>query len=54
MACGGFYRTVVAKAKLPEIVKMAKEFVKEEAEHVKILEAWITREEWAAKHPSSS
>jgi len=43
-----FYRTVVAKAKLPEIVKMAKEFVKEEAEHVKILEAWITREEWAA------
>lgn len=49
-----FYRTVVAKAKLPEIVKMAKEFVKEEAEHVKILEAWITREEWAAKHPSSS
>jgi hypothetical protein len=49
-----FYRTVVAKAKLPEIVKMAKEFVKEETEHVKILEAWITREEWAAKHPSSS
>ncbi|MGO8845325.1 MAG: ferritin family protein [Methylocella sp.] len=46
-----FYRTVVAKAKLPEIVKMAKEFTKEEAEHVKILEAWITREEWAAKHP---
>jgi rubrerythrin/ferredoxin len=48
-----FYRTVVAKAKLPEITKMAKEFVKEEAEHVKILEAWITREEWAAKHASS-
>jgi hypothetical protein len=30
---------------------MAKEFVKEEADHVKILEAWITREEWAAKNP---
>jgi hypothetical protein len=32
---------------------MAKEFVKEEAEHVKILEAWITREEWAAKNAKS-
>jgi hypothetical protein len=30
---------------------MAKEFVKEEAEHVKILEAWIAREEWlTARH----
>ena len=29
---------------------MAKEFVKEEADHVKVLEAWITREEWDAKH----
>ncbi len=45
-----FYRAVVAKAKSPEIEAMAKEFVREEAEHVKILEAWITREEWAATH----
>ena len=45
-----FYRAVAAKTKSPEIEAMAKEFVKEEAEHVKILEAWITREEWAAKH----
>jgi hypothetical protein len=29
---------------------MAKEFVHEEAEHVKVLEAWITREQWAVKH----
>lgn len=45
-----FYRAVVAKTKSDEIAAMAGEFVKEEAEHVKILEAWITREEWAAKH----
>lgn len=44
-----FYRTVVAKTKDPEISAMADEFVREEAEHVKILEAWITREEWTAK-----
>jgi ferredoxin/rubrerythrin len=41
-----FYVTVAAKSKLPEVVAVAKEFVKEEAEHVKVLEAWITREEW--------
>jgi rubrerythrin/ferredoxin len=45
-----FYRAVVAKAKTPDITAMAKEFVKEEAEHVKILEAWITREVWATKN----
>ena len=45
-----FYASVVAKAKVPEIAAMAKEFVKEEAEHVKVLEAWITREEWAVKN----
>ncbi len=44
-----FYVAVAAKAKLPEIAAMAKEFVKEEAEHVKVLEAWITREEWVEK-----
>jgi hypothetical protein len=30
---------------------MANEFVDEEAEHVRILEAWITREEWELKNP---
>jgi rubrerythrin/ferredoxin len=45
-----FYRAVEVKTKSPEIAAAAKEFVKEEAEHVKILESWITREEWAAKN----
>lgn len=46
-----FYVAVAATTKSGEVAAMAKEFVKEEAEHVKILEAWITREEWAMKHP---
>ena len=46
-----FYHSVVAKTSNPEIADMAKLFVKEESEHVKILEAWITREEWAVQHP---
>lgn len=45
-----FYRSVVAKSKSKDITDMAKEFVKEEAEHVKILEAWIAREEWQEKY----
>jgi rubrerythrin len=44
-----FYVMVAAKSKSPEVVAMAKEFVSEEAEHVKVLEAWITREEWAVR-----
>ncbi|HUO54380.1 MAG TPA: 2Fe-2S iron-sulfur cluster-binding protein [Rhodoblastus sp.] len=46
-----FYYAVSGTSKIPEVVELAKEFVKEEAEHVKILEAWIAREEWlATKH----
>ncbi len=45
-----FYIAVAATSKSPEVVALAKEFVKEEADHVKVLEAWITREEWEAKH----
>jgi rubrerythrin len=45
-----FYAAVVATTKAAEVAAMAKEFVREEAEHVKVLEAWITREEWAVKH----
>ena len=45
-----FYYAVAGTATDPEIVHMAKEFVREEAEHVKVLEAWITREEWDSKH----
>ncbi|MFO1108890.1 MAG: ferritin family protein [Bradyrhizobium sp.] len=44
-----FYVSVAAKTKSPEIAAMAKEFVSEEAEHVRLLEAWITREEWLQK-----
>lgn len=45
-----FYCAVAATSKSPEVVALAKEFVKEEAEHVKVLEAWITREEWDLKN----
>lgn len=45
-----FYVAVTATTAVPEVAAIAKEFVKEEAEHVKILEAWITREEWANRH----
>jgi len=45
-----FYVAVAATTNAPEVAAMAKEFVKEEAEHVSILEAWVTREEWANKY----
>ncbi len=45
-----FYVAVAATTKSPEVAAMAKTFVKEEAEHVEILQAWITREEWAIKN----
>ena len=48
-----FYQAVAATTKSPQIEALAKEYVKEEAEHVKIIEAWITREEWAAKNAAS-
>lgn len=40
-----FYLTVAGHTKNPEIAALAKEFVKEEGEHVAILERWIEREE---------
>jgi rubrerythrin/ferredoxin len=46
-----FYLSVLGKSTDAEIKKMAKLFVREEAEHVKLLEAWITREEWMVNHP---
>jgi rubrerythrin/ferredoxin len=48
-----FYCAVAAISKSPEVVALAKEFVKEEADHVKVLEAWITREEWDLKNAAS-
>jgi rubrerythrin/ferredoxin len=44
-----FYCAVVATSKSPDVVALAKQFVKEEAEHVKILEASVTHEEWATR-----
>ena len=40
-----FYYSMAGTATDPDIAAAAKEFVHEEAEHVKVLEAWITREE---------
>ena len=49
-----FYLAVAETTKSPEVAAMAKEFVKEEAEHVEILKAWITRDEWAIKNAQVS
>ncbi|ABD08140.1 Ferredoxin [Rhodopseudomonas palustris HaA2] len=49
-----FYRAIEATTKSPEVAAAAKEFVGEEAEHVRILEAWITQEEWALKHAKTA
>jgi ferredoxin/rubrerythrin len=46
-----FYFAVAGTSKDPDICAAAKEFFQEEAEHVQILEAWITREEWLQKNP---
>lgn len=48
-----FYYAVAGTATNPDIIAAAKEFVREEAEHVKVLEAWITREEWDSKHKAA-
>jgi rubrerythrin/ferredoxin len=46
-----FYYSVAGTTKDPGIKAAAKEFYQEEAEHVQVLEAWITREEWLQKNP---
>jgi rubrerythrin len=46
-----FYYSVAGITANPEIRAAAKEFYQEEAEHVQVLEAWITREEWLQKNP---
>jgi len=48
-----FYYAVAGTSTDDEIIAMAREFVREEAEHVKVLEAWITREEWEVKHQAA-
>ncbi|WP_246149048.1 2Fe-2S iron-sulfur cluster-binding protein [Skermanella pratensis] len=44
-----FYLTVAGHTKDADIAELANEFVKEESEHVAILERWIEREEAARK-----
>lgn len=44
-----FYYTVAGHTSNPDIRAMAKEFVKEESEHVEILERWIAKEEATRK-----
>jgi len=44
-----FYYSVWGTTTDPEIAAMANEFVKEEAEHVKILERWIERETYVTQ-----
>ncbi len=44
-----FYCAADATTKSAEVAQAAKAFVKVQAERVKVLEAWITREEWSAK-----
>ncbi len=48
-----FYYSVAGTTSDPAIRAAAKEFYLEEAEHVQVLEAWITREEWLRKNPLS-
>jgi ferredoxin/rubrerythrin len=46
-----FYFAIAGSTQDDEIEAAAKEFYHEEAEHVRVLEAWITREDWLQRHP---
>jgi rubrerythrin len=48
-----FYYAVANTNPDPQICKVAKEFVNEEAEHVEALKQWIAREEYAIAHGQS-
>ncbi len=43
-----YYYIVVDTSEIPEVVEKAKEFLKEEAEHIALLERWVQRE--TARH----
>ncbi len=45
-----FYYAVAHTNPDPAVCAMAKEFVKEESEHVEALQQWIAREEHASAH----
>lgn len=44
-----FYTAAGATSTVPEVTALAHEFAREEAEHVRVLEGWIAREEWLAR-----
>lgn len=44
-----FYYAVSGTSTNPDVIEMASQFAKEEAEHVRVLEAWIAREEWLSR-----
>ncbi len=48
-----FYVAAEATTKSPEVAHAAKGFVKAEGDRLKVLEAWITRDEWAAKQETA-
>ena len=47
-----FYYVVAGTAKDPDVATMAKEFVKEENEHVELLKLWISKEEARRREPA--
>lgn len=49
-----FYLAIASTTDTPEVAAMAKEFVKEEDEHLKVLEASVLREQWDLAHPATS
>jgi rubrerythrin/ferredoxin len=44
-----FYIAAGATSTVPAVAALAREFALEEAEHVRVLEGWLAREEWLAK-----
>lgn len=48
-----YYYIVADSSDIPEVVEKAKEFLKEEAEHIALLERWIARET-AKQHPGAA
>lgn len=45
-----FYLAVSGTTDNAEVAALAREFSKEETEHVRVLEGWLAREEWLSKH----
>ncbi len=48
-----FYFAGEATTKSADVAKTAKALVKAQAERIRVIEAWITRDEWAVKRPTT-